>query len=96
MSFLETLLLEIKKAYHFRIGTKDKPHSAFKLFATARNKIIYPLNKVLDVSALRAIYVYTSCSGMEVFKIVSKIEKNENNPLGLESPTWSCFSFLES
>ena len=96
MPFLETLYLETKKASRFRTGTKDKPHSAFELFATALNKIIYPLNKVLAVSALRAIYVYTSCSGMEVFTIVSISKKNGNNSLGLESPTWSCFSFLES
>jgi len=38
----------------------DKLHSAFKLFATARNKIIYPLKEVLVVLALRAIkYMFT-------------------------------------
>lgn len=33
----------------------DKLHSAFKLFATAWNKIICPLKEVIVVLALRAI-----------------------------------------
>jgi hypothetical protein len=61
MSVLKTIFIGLNENRHFvLVGTVEKLHSAFKLFATAWNKIIYSLKEVPVVLALRAIeYMFT-------------------------------------